>query len=267
MRRNYHDLQNYNSGWEDYNYVPQSHNSWLAHRNYALPGSYNSVPRKLDHAENYRNHGSPSRPLKAVLKVHSFCLMEPHPCPMESLMEKTTAESLARTSAIRRRYFRWGELSCPAPVSCPALTMTSSSQAGQPRYGSCPRRFRACPSVERLHGCLPVSGYFQSSGSTPPWSSHDWKRTADSATHSVSSMPPPCVRWPRNFPGSESRATCQSRNAHSAVPHDRSGAHSYVRCRIRVLKLTSRHGSSHCASPDLRSRSGCHRATEQSRRG
>src|SRR6266853_1146037 len=120
MRRNYHDLQN--------------HNSWLANRNYALPGSYNSVPRKLDHAENYRNHGSPSRPLKAVLPVHSFCLMEPHLCLMENLMERRTAEPLARTSAIRRCCFRRGELSCPAPVSCPALTMTSSSRAGQPRH-------------------------------------------------------------------------------------------------------------------------------------
>ena len=190
MRRNYHD--------------PQIRNSCSAHHNYALLGSYNSAPRKPDHAENYRNHGSLSRPLKAVLPVHSFCLMEPHLCPTENLMEKTTAGPLARISAIRRCRFRRGERSCPAPASCHALTMTSSSQAGQPHYyGLWPRRFRACPSVERLRGCLPVSGYFRSSGSTQPWSFLDSRRSADSAIHSVSSMTPLRVRWLRNFPGSE----------------------------------------------------------------
>ena len=169
MRRNYHD--------------PQIRNSCLEHRNYALLGSYNSAPRKPDHAENYRNHGSLSRSMK--VPVHSFCLMEPHLCLMESLTEKTTAEPLVRISAIRRCCFRRGEWSYPAPASCPVLTMTSSSRAGQPRYGSCPRRFRACPSVERLHDCFQVSGYFQSSGSTQPWSFLDSRRSADSAIHSV----------------------------------------------------------------------------------
>lgn len=187
MRRNYHD--------------PQIRNSCLEHHNYALLGSYNSVPRKPDHAENYRNHGSLSRPLKAVLPVQSFCLMEPHLCPTENLMEKTTAEPLARISAIRR--CRRGELSYPAPASCPALTMTSSTRAGQPRHGSCPRRFRVCPSAWPLHDRFQASGYFQSSGSTQPWSFLDSRRSADSAIHSVSSMPPPFVRWPKNSPGSE----------------------------------------------------------------
>ena len=171
MCRNYHD--------------PQIRNSCLEHHNYALLGSYNSVPRKPDHAENYRNHGSPSRPLKAVLRVHSFCLMEPHLCLMENLTEKTTAEPLARISAIRRCRFRRGERSCPAPAGCPALTMTSSSQAGQPRHGSCPRRFRVCPSAWPLRDCFQASGYFRSSGSTQPWSFLDLRRSADSAIHSV----------------------------------------------------------------------------------
>jgi len=171
MRRNYHD--------------PQIRNSCLEHHNYALLGSYNSVPRKPDHAENYRNHGSPSRPLKAVLRVHSFCLMEPHLCLMENLTEKTTAEPLARISAIRSCRFRRGERSCPAPAGCPALTMTSSSQAGQPRHGSCPRRFRVCPSAWPLRDCFQASGYFRSSGSTQPWSFLDLRRSADSAIHSV----------------------------------------------------------------------------------